>query len=67
MGILESAFGMKDTYLERTEEYCQRLTRQIAADAEKIVYLHIINFTKFRLYFLSKIIGFCAGFLYETW
>ena len=35
MGILESAFGMKDTYLERIEEYCQRLTLQIAADAEK--------------------------------
>lgn len=35
MGILESAFGMKDTYLERTEEYCQRLTRQIAAEVEK--------------------------------
>lgn len=38
-----------------------------ARNAFEIVYLHIINFTKFRLYFLSKIIGLCAGFFYEAW
>ena len=35
MGILESAFGMKGTYLDSIEEYRKSCTRRVAAEVEK--------------------------------